>query len=421
MIHPRRAQQGSPLPLAVVSDDAPRHGALPGDDEAPINPRHAAATDERTSEPEQATGTDGDFVSPRRPVLRLLAAPVAVLAVAGVTFGALALTPGSSEAGADVPQVVESAPALVDGLGTSRDLLRPALASSTPSASVSTPSASPTPTPAASSSRPSSPSPRASVRATSTSTSATPTKAASTKAATRTASPRPSRTAVDLGLGEKAGTRYTSTALRVRTKPSTDAAELTVLAEGSKVTITERTVDGWRQVSLDGRPGWVRQSYLQSQRPAAEPSAAATSEASSKPTAVTTTATTKTTSSSRTASSSSAPCPAGSSVERGLTSRTIAVYRSVCANFPSIGSYGGYRGSGDAHGQGRAIDVMVSGDAGWAVARWARANAGRLGITEVIYSQQIWTTQRSGEGWRSMSDRGGVTANHYDHVHITVG
>ena len=28
--------------------------------------------------------------------------------------------------------------------------------------------------------------------------------------------------------------------------------------------------------------------------------------------------------------------------------------------------------------------------------------------------------QRSGEGWRGMSDRGNATANHFDHVHISV-
>jgi hypothetical protein len=28
--------------------------------------------------------------------------------------------------------------------------------------------------------------------------------------------------------------------------------------------------------------------------------------------------------------------------------------------------------------------------------------------------------QRSSEGWRWMEDRGSTTANHYDHVHVTV-
>jgi hypothetical protein len=28
--------------------------------------------------------------------------------------------------------------------------------------------------------------------------------------------------------------------------------------------------------------------------------------------------------------------------------------------------------------------------------------------------------ERSSEGWRYMSDRGSTTANHYDHVHVSV-
>jgi hypothetical protein len=38
----------------------------------------------------------------------------------------------------------------------------------------------------------------------------------------------------------------------------------------------------------------------------------------------------------------------------------------------------------------------------------------------VIWSQQIWTVDRGSEGWRYMEDRGSTTANHYDHVHVTV-
>ena len=105
-----------------------------------------------------------------------------------------------------------------------------------------------------------------------------------------------------------------------------------------------------------------------------------------------------------------------------MKSRTVTVLRKVCAQFPNITSYGGYRaGSSGYHGSGQAIDAMISGDSGWEVARWVRANASSLGVVEVIYSQKIWTTQRSGDGWRSMSDRGGATANHYDHVHVSVG
>jgi hypothetical protein len=43
-----------------------------------------------------------------------------------------------------------------------------------------------------------------------------------------------------------------------------------------------------------------------------------------------------------------------------------------------------------------------------------------LGVSEVIWSQRIWTVERSSDGWRWMEDRGSDTANHYDHVHVTV-
>jgi hypothetical protein len=57
---------------------------------------------------------------------------------------------------------------------------------------------------------------------------------------------------------------------------------------------------------------------------------------------------------------------------------------------------------------------------GWDIAHWVRANAKSLGVSEVIYRQHIWTVQRGSEGWRSMSDRGSPTANHMDHVHVSV-
>jgi hypothetical protein len=63
---------------------------------------------------------------------------------------------------------------------------------------------------------------------------------------------------------------------------------------------------------------------------------------------------------------------------------------------------------------------MVSGSTGWRVAKWVRANRKALGVSEIIYAQKIWTVQRGSEGWRSMSDRGNATANHFDHVHVSV-
>jgi len=92
----------------------------------------------------------------------------------------------------------------------------------------------------------------------------------------------------------------------------------------------------------------------------------------------------------------------------------------VCARFPSVSSYGGIRGGGGNHGQGRALDIMVRGATGDRIAAFLRANARALGVTEVIWEQRIWTVQRAGEGWRPMPDRGSATANHYDHVHVSV-
>ncbi|MGH3340272.1 MAG: SH3 domain-containing protein, partial [Propionibacteriaceae bacterium] len=97
------------------------------------------------------------------------------------------------------------------------------------------------------------------------------------------------------------------------------------------------------------------------------------------------------------------------------------VHRALCHRYPQVRSFLGVRSSSGFHGEGRALDCMISDSSvGWDLAKWVRANARSLGVMEVIYRQQIWTVQRSSEGWRSMSDRGSPTANHMDHVHVSV-
>jgi hypothetical protein len=95
--------------------------------------------------------------------------------------------------------------------------------------------------------------------------------------------------------------------------------------------------------------------------------------------------------------------------------------------FPVIGCH---RSTGDPqdHGDGRACDFMESTGGrmpsagalrhGDQVAAYAVANARRLGISYVIWRQRIWNVR--GGGWRPMEDRGSITQNHYDHVHISV-
>jgi hypothetical protein len=218
-----------------------------------------------------------------------------------------------------------------------------------------------------------------------------PSTTATTRAAAKSASPRAT------------GLRYATTGVNVRTEPSVDGKVITVLSVGSKVSITSGSVRGWAAVLYDNQRRWVRSEYLSSKKPSISKSSISTPSATSN-------------------GSSNAPCRSGSSVESGLTADAIRVHRAICARFPQVTGYHGVRADSlPFHPSGRALDAMISNSAvGWQIASYVRSNASRLGVSEVIYSQRIWTVQRSSEGWRSMSDRGSATANHYDHVHVTV-
>ncbi|MFH5207610.1 hypothetical protein [Antrihabitans spumae] len=80
-----------------------------------------------------------------------------------------------------------------------------------------------------------------------------------------------------------------------------------------------------------------------------------------------------------------------------------------------IGAANGRGGSGD-HGSGLALDLMMSDPAlGDAVANYVLANQDAFNVTYVIWQQRY----NDGGGWSMMEDRGGATANHYDHVHVS--
>ena len=198
--------------------------------------------------------------------------------------------------------------------------------------------------------------------------------------------------------------RWARTDLPVRDEPGATGRRLGALERADKVLATGQVRGGWTQVLRAGRLAWVRTDGLARSKPAPVRRAtmAARTSGGAGPSGV-----------------SLAPCPDGSAVESGLTTNTIKVYRAVCAAFPSVSSWGGRSGSGD-HGAGRALDIMVTGPTGFQIAEYVRAHAGRLGVSEVIWAQRIWTVQRAGEGWRAMENRGSTTANHYDHVHVSV-
>jgi uncharacterized protein YgiM (DUF1202 family) len=193
-------------------------------------------------------------------------------------------------------------------------------------------------------------------------------------------------------------TKYATTDLNVRTEATEDASVVAEVKAGAKLSVTATVTNGFRYVSYHDKGRWVKDRYI-SDKKAPSSSAGGSSRGGI----------------------SGALCPSGSSVESGLTADAIRVHRALCHRYPQIPNFVGRRTSSGYHGQGRALDSMISDSTvGWDIAKWVRAHAKELGAMEVIYRQHIWTVQRSSEGWRSMSDRGSPTATHMDHVHVSV-
>ena len=114
-----------------------------------------------------------------------------------------------------------------------------------------------------------------------------------------------------------------------------------------------------------------------------------------------------------------------------VTARMREVRDEVDRRFGPFSAIGCYRPGNDGeHPLGRACDFMLSSGGvmpaassiqkGYDIAAWAQANASRLGIMYIIYRQRIWDVRMASSGWVPMENRGSITANHYDHVHISV-
>lgn len=113
-------------------------------------------------------------------------------------------------------------------------------------------------------------------------------------------------------------------------------------------------------------------------------------------------------------------CSVSSSIESGLTPNGRAAYRAVCAEFPEVSSYGGRRADpGSDHNSGNAVDIMITGATGDRITEYLIANRDKLNVKYVIFEQKIYASYTGWSG-RAMEDRGSVTANHYDHVHVSV-
>lgn len=182
--------------------------------------------------------------------------------------------------------------------------------------------------------------------------------------------------------------RTTTVNLNLRKGPSRSYGVIKVLRKGVRVTLTGRASNGFVKVRSGNGTGWVSTRYLSASKVVARSTRA---------------------------------------TPRGLKPNAAKTYRAAVTKFPRIKTVHGVRSGGGDHGTGRAVDLMVpsyksaSGKKlGGDVAGWARTNARSLGISYVIWNQRIWSVGRSKEGWRAMANRGGDSANHKDHVHISV-
>jgi len=165
---------------------------------------------------------------------------------------------------------------------------------------------------------------------------------------------------------------------------------------------------------------------------AAQAAKAAASAASQAPQPVTKPAT-PTTPATSAAPAATAPKPVATTPASGggysttayrqarLGTNANAIYSAVRTRF-GITNIGGYRaGDWGDHGAGNAVDVMTKSFAeGDAVAAFAQANARQFNIKYIIWKQRIWFPGNGPDQWRWMADRGSITENHYDHVHISV-
>ena len=121
----------------------------------------------------------------------------------------------------------------------------------------------------------------------------------------------------------------------------------------------------------------------------------------------------------------STPSTATPTSNEGLQPQAIR-FKEQVINELGLTDIGGYRpGDPEDHGKGLAIDVMVpeSSAIGDQVAQYAINHIEENGISYIIWKQRFYAPFDNIYGpantWNEMPDRGSVTENHYDHVHVS--
>lgn len=209
------------------------------------------------------------------------------------------------------------------------------------------------------------------------------------------------------------GVRYATTALDIRTASDSSSRTVGEVATGTALSITGVTANGRSQIVYRGQTRWVTSKWLSATKPSATKPAAKRAKSNKNNTP-------------------SSPgnwnklMAGGSEGLSGLRPSAKGIVNNVLQNFSQITTIYGVRPHDPYpdHPSGHAIDLMLpnykSNEAlGWKMAKYYQAHASELGVSYIIFHQQIWSVARDSEGWRHMEDRGGDTANHMDHVHIT--
>lgn len=203
----------------------------------------------------------------------------------------------------------------------------------------------------------------------------------------------PGSTSVPPGGSYPIGTKLRTTAdLNLRAGSNTDDEILLVMPVGSVVAVRQvAPVNGFYAVTYGNTDGWAHGSYL-------TPDEGALPDLGN-PAAVNI---------------------GGPAVRAHVQSFANAACSQVGCPY-EVGTYDGHDPSAD-----RALDMMMTkagtkpsdgGAHGTEVASFALDNGAKYKVMYVIWSQRINT--QDGRGWRPMADRGSITQNHYDHVHVS--
>lgn len=200
------------------------------------------------------------------------------------------------------------------------------------------------------------------------------------------------------GLPAIVGTARATADLMIRTTSGDRFENIRDVPAGTVLQLTGVTENGRTQIVFEGAVRWVNSLYLSGNASVPKPSGGS--------------------------GNSSAPVSTvGVIGANGLTANSRNLLGRLQQQFPEVRTYMGVRqDSLPDHPSGRALDAMVYTNSalGDRIAEYVKDHAGELNVDYVIWNQHIWSVARSREGWRYMADRGSTTANHKDHVHVTV-